>query len=87
MKFQWFGRLIDTEQNKLKRKIEPEVERRHFNIGDRIVYPYHGKGTITEIVDRDGIDFFKIYLDSSGVRLLVPMHNLRVIGACFLDEE
>jgi RNA polymerase-interacting CarD/CdnL/TRCF family regulator len=80
MKFEWFGKVVDTTTHGISRRL--------FSIGDRINYPYYGKGTIVDIELRDGVDFFVIRMDKHyQARILVPMHKLRVLGAIFIERE
>ena len=55
-----------------------------FNIGDRVVYPTHGVGTIEQISSRtNGAAIEKFYLlkfAASSLKVMVPFHNVTNVG-------
>ena len=55
-----------------------------FAIGDKVVYPNHGVGTIEQISSRTlGSTVEKFYLlkiKSSSLRVMVPFHNVNNVG-------
>jgi len=55
-----------------------------FHIGDKVVYPNHGVGTIEQISSRTiGATVEKFYLlkiKSSSLKVMVPFHNVNAVG-------
>jgi CarD family transcriptional regulator len=55
-----------------------------FHIGDKVVYPNHGVGTIEQISSRTiGASVEKFYLlkiKSSSLKVMVPFHNVGTVG-------
>jgi CarD family transcriptional regulator, regulator of rRNA transcription len=55
-----------------------------FHIGDKVVYPNHGVGTIEQISSRTfGATVEKFYLlkiKSSSLKVMVPFHNVGTVG-------
>jgi len=55
-----------------------------FHIGDKVVYPNHGVGTIEQISSRTiGATVEKFYLlkiKSSSLKVMVPFHNVNTVG-------
>jgi CarD-like/TRCF domain len=84
MRFDFFGKIIDTEKC-VRPPLRPKP-RQHFTIGDPIIYPGVGIGVIQEIRNISGMDFFVIALLKGESRILVPMHKLASIGAVLLDQ-
>jgi CarD family transcriptional regulator, regulator of rRNA transcription len=56
----------------------------NFHIGDKVVYPNHGVGTIEQISSRTmGSTVEKFYLlkiKSSSLKVMVPFHNVATVG-------
>ncbi len=56
----------------------------NFDIGDKVVYPNHGVGTIEQISSRiTGATSEKYYLlkiKSSSLKVMVPFHNVASVG-------
>lgn len=55
-----------------------------FNIGDKVVYPMHGAGTITKIEDKDVNDKISTYLVIqmlvSNMTIMIPVDKAEVVG-------
>jgi CarD family transcriptional regulator len=55
-----------------------------FHIGDKVVYPNHGVGTIEQISSRTiGATVEKFYLlkiKASSLKVMVPFHNVNTVG-------
>lgn len=55
-----------------------------FQVGDKVVHPAHGAGTVVEIKNLDVLDdwqrYYVIELVSSDVRLMVPVRNADQVG-------
>jgi CarD family transcriptional regulator len=55
-----------------------------FHIGDRVVYPTHGVGTIEQISSRtNGAIVEKFYLlkfTASSLKVMIPFHNVTSVG-------
>lgn len=55
-----------------------------FNIGDRIVYPMHGAGTITAIEDKEILGEIKKYyimtMPIANIKISIPVDNIQSIG-------
>jgi CarD family transcriptional regulator len=56
----------------------------NFDIGDKVVYPNHGVGTIEQISSRTiGASVERFYLlkiKSSSLKVMVPFHNVASVG-------
>lgn len=56
----------------------------HFHIGDKVVYPNHGVGTIEQISSRTmGAtveQFYLLKIKSSSLKVMVPFHNVDAVG-------
>lgn len=56
-----------------------------FNIGDHLVYPMHGAGTIVEIIEREtgGItrSFYNLEFPYGHVKLMIPVESVEKSGA------
>ena len=55
-----------------------------FHIGDKVVYPNHGVGTIEQISSRTiGAtveQFYLLKIQSSSLKVMVPFHNVNAVG-------
>jgi CarD family transcriptional regulator len=55
-----------------------------FNIGDKVVYPMHGAGTIEAIEEKEMLgnseDYYIIKMPVGGVKLMVPTNKVEDIG-------
>lgn len=55
-----------------------------FSIGDQVVYPSHGVGTIEEISEKEiggqKLSFYVMRIHSSGVKVMVPVETANEIG-------
>lgn len=55
-----------------------------FNIGDKVVYPMHGAGTIVSIEEKemggDPEDYYIIKMPVGGMKLMVPTSKVEKIG-------
>src|SRR6516162_5043823 len=55
-----------------------------FQIGDKVVYPNQGVGVVEQISTRNLTGqpemFYLLKLNSSGLRVMVPMNNVNSIG-------
>ncbi len=55
-----------------------------FHIGDKVVYPNHGVGTIEQISSRtigaSVEQFYLLKIKSSSLKVMVPFHNVGAVG-------
>ncbi len=55
-----------------------------FHIGDKVVYPNHGVGTIEQISSRtmgaSVEQFYLLKIKSSSLKVMVPFHNVAMVG-------
>lgn len=55
-----------------------------FRIGDKVVYPNHGVGTIEQISSRhnsgNSEQFYMLRINSNSLTVLVPFHNVENVG-------
>jgi len=55
-----------------------------FHIGDKVVYPNHGVGTIEQISSRtigaSVEQFYLIKIKASSLKVMVPFHNVGTVG-------
>lgn len=55
-----------------------------FHIGDKVVYPNHGVGTIEQISSRtigETVEkFYLLKIKSSSLKVMVPFHNVETVG-------
>jgi CarD family transcriptional regulator len=55
-----------------------------FHIGDKVVYPNHGVGTIEQISSRtigDTVErFYLLKIKASSLKVMVPFHNVGTVG-------
>lgn len=55
-----------------------------FRVGDRVVYPNQGVGTVEQISSRNLTGqpetFYLLKLNSNGMRVMVPMTNVSTVG-------
>lgn len=58
-----------------------------FVIGDRVIYPGHGTGTIVAYETYKHIDLYKIEIDISKVKILVPMDRMIRNGAVLIKSK
>jgi len=56
----------------------------NFHIGDKVVYPNHGVGTIEQISSRTigqtVEQFYLLKIKSSSLKVMVPFHNVGMVG-------
>ncbi len=56
----------------------------HFRIGDKVVYPNHGVGTIEQISSRNNSgqpeQFYMLRISSNSLTVMVPFHNVENVG-------
>ena len=61
-------------------------QRRHFHIGDKVVYPNHGVGVIEQISSRtigETVEkFYLLKIKASSLKVMVPFHNVEYGRAC-----
>lgn len=62
-----------------------------FNIGDKVVYPMHGAGTIESIEEKEMLgnaeDYYIIKMPVGGMRLMVPTSKVDNIGIREVSER
>jgi len=63
-----------------------------FSIGDNIVYPMHGAGTIEAIEERemDGeiCDYYVLLIPQNGIRIMIPCNRARDVGVrCIIQKS
>ncbi|MDD3303817.1 MAG: CarD family transcriptional regulator [Clostridia bacterium] len=62
-----------------------------FNIGDKVVYPMHGAGTIESIEEREMLgnseDYYIIKMPTGGMKLMVPTSKVSNIGIREVSEK
>jgi CarD family transcriptional regulator len=55
-----------------------------FHIGDKVVYPNHGVGTVEQISSRMVGSmmekFYMLHIKSSNLKVTVPFHNVEAVG-------
>lgn len=55
-----------------------------FRIGDKVVYPNHGVGTIEQISSRNNSgsseQFYMLRINSNSLTVMVPFHNVENVG-------
>jgi CarD family transcriptional regulator len=55
-----------------------------FNVGDHVVYPYHGAGTIQDIEEKDilgqKLNYFVVYFPLNHVTLMLPENRIDSSG-------
>lgn len=55
-----------------------------FNVGDYVVYPYHGAGTIKDIEEKDilgeKLNYFIVYFPLNHVTLMLPENKIKSSG-------
>ncbi len=55
-----------------------------FRVGDKVIYPNHGVGVVEQISSRNLTGrpetFYLLRLSSKGMRVMVPMTNVAVVG-------
>ncbi len=55
-----------------------------FRIGDKVVYPNHGVGTIEQISSRSNSgsleQFYMLRINSNSLTVMVPFHNVESVG-------
>ena len=56
----------------------------NFRIGDKVVYPNHGVGTIEQISSRNNSGqaelFYMLRINSNSLTVMVPFHNVENVG-------
>lgn len=62
-----------------------------FNIGDKVVYPMHGAGTIESIEEKEMLgnseDYYIIKMPIGGMKLMVPTSKVEDIGVREISEK
>lgn len=62
-----------------------------FNVGDHVVYPYHGAGTIRNIEEREvlgkKLSYFVLYFPLNDVTLMLPEDRITSSGLRKVIEE
>ena len=62
-----------------------------FNIGDKVVYPMHGAGTIEAIEEKEIMgeteDYYIIKMPVDGVKVMVPTDKAKNVGVRELSEK
>ncbi|WNF37735.1 CarD family transcriptional regulator [Bacillaceae bacterium IKA-2] len=62
-----------------------------FNIGDHVVYPYHGAGTIQDIEEKEvlgeKLSYFVLYFPLNDVTLMLPEGRINSSGLRKVIEE
>lgn len=63
-----------------------------FNVGDHVVYPYHGAGTIKEIQEKEvlgeTLSYFVLYFPLNDVTLMLPENRIDQSGLRkVIDQE
>lgn len=62
-----------------------------FNIGDKVVYPMHGAGTIESIEEKEMLgsseDYYIIKMPIGGMKLMVPTNRVEAIGVREISEK
>ena len=62
-----------------------------FNIGDKIVYPMHGAGTIESIEEREMLgnseDYYIIKMPVGGMKLMVPTSKVENVGIREISDK
>ena len=62
-----------------------------FNIGDKVVYPMHGAGTIESIEEREMLgnseDYYIIKMPVGGMKLMVPTSKVENVGIREISDK
>ena len=62
-----------------------------FNIGDKVVYPMHGSGTIESIEEREMLgnseDYYIIKMPVGGMKLMVPTSKVENVGIREISDK
>ncbi|MEG0872647.1 MAG: CarD family transcriptional regulator [Clostridia bacterium] len=62
-----------------------------FNIGDKVVYPMHGAGTIEAIEEKEMLgnfeDYYIIKMPVGGMKLMVPTNKVEDIGVREISDK
>lgn len=62
-----------------------------FNIGDKVVYPMHGAGTIESIEEREMLgnseDYYIIKMPVGGMKLMVPTSKVSNVGIREISDK
>ncbi len=62
-----------------------------FNIGDKVVYPMHGAGTVEGIEEKeimgDSEEYYIIKMPVDGVKLMVPIEKAKNVGVREITER
>ncbi len=62
-----------------------------FNVGDHVVYPYHGAGTIRDIEEKEvlgkKLNYFVVYFPLNDVTLMLPEDRIQSSGLRKVIEE
>lgn len=63
----------------------------YFNIGDTVVYPQQGIGTINNVVqfERNGnlVDYYEIFIDNESLVFMIPVEKAEGVGLRHLSSE
>lgn len=62
-----------------------------FSVGDKVVYPMHGAGIISEIekrnVDGEDVDYFVLHMMHGNMKVLIPQTNLERVGVRHIVDK
>lgn len=62
-----------------------------FNVGDKVVYPMHGAGTIESIEEREMLgnseDYYIIKMPVGGMKLMVPTSKVENVGIREISDK
>lgn len=62
-----------------------------FKIGDKIVYPMHGAGIITEVQNKEVLgvkkDYFILKMPMGEMKISIPVDKINDMGIRFVAEE
>ncbi|MCD8501237.1 MAG: CarD family transcriptional regulator [Bacillaceae bacterium] len=62
-----------------------------FNVGDHVVYPYHGAGTIQDIQEKEvlgeKLNYYVLYFPLNDVTLMLPEDRIETSGLRGVIEE
>lgn len=83
---QWFhAKIASMRKNISSRYREPD---RLFMVGDRVLYPNHGRGKIMGLITLPTYgDFYSIKMDMRDLKILVPMDKMGKVGVVYLKPK
>ncbi len=62
-----------------------------FKVGDRVFYPFHGAGEISEIKEKEVLGskniYYEIFFPLTGTKISVPANNAEKICLRYLSDE